>query len=32
VVETCGLFSGHRKHFPHPLGEVIAVHSSLTSG
>ena len=32
VVEPRGLLAGHRKDFPHPLGEVVAVHCSLTSG
>ena len=32
VVETRGLLASHREDFPHPLGEVVAVHCSLTSG
>ena len=32
VVETGGLLARHRENFPHPLGEVIAVHGSLSSG
>ena len=32
VVETRGFLASHRENFPHPLGEVVAVHSSLTSG
>src|SRR3569833_3923469 len=32
VVEARGFLASHRKDFPHPLGEVVAVHGSLTSG
>ena len=32
VVETGGFLARHRENFPHPLGEVVAVHNSLTSG
>ena len=32
VVEACGLLARHREDLPHPLGEVVAVHVSLTSG
>ena len=32
VVETRGFLASHREYLPHPLGEVVAVHSSLTSG
>ncbi len=32
VVEACRLFASHREHLSHSLGEVVAVHRSLTSG
>ena len=32
VVETRGFLARHREDLPHTLGEVVAVHSSLSSG